>query len=120
VFIWYIFAGFGIMYQENLATLMLKRLNIELKFLFFIHFLAKIFPNYNIGLSLSWLQLNGTWQSDLSVSSGKTDVYFDDGVSKIDMVLAFEETQENSRKRCLDFVLIFSFAKNGAFDSKQS
>ena len=43
------------------------------------------------------LQLNGTWQSDLTISSGKTDVYFNDGVSKIDMVIAYEESHENSR-----------------------
>ena len=42
-------------------------------------------------------QLNGSWQNDMSVSSGKTEVYFNDGVSKIDMVIAFEESTENSR-----------------------
>jgi hypothetical protein len=42
-------------------------------------------------------QLNGSWQRDMSVSSGKTEVYFNDGVTKIDMIIAFEESNENSR-----------------------
>ena len=42
-------------------------------------------------------KLHGSWQSDLSISAGKTEVFFNDGVSKIDMVIAFEESSENSR-----------------------
>ncbi len=34
-----------------------------------------------------------------SLDSGKTEVYFNDGVSKIDMIIAFEESHENSRSR---------------------
>jgi hypothetical protein len=34
-----------------------------------------------------------------SLDSGKTEVYFNDGVSKIDMIIAFDESHENSRSR---------------------
>ena len=45
------------------------------------------------------LQLNGTWESDFPFASGKSDVFFNDGVSKIDIILAFEDGHENSRSR---------------------
>lgn len=44
-----------------------------------------------------FVQLNGSWQTDQTSCTGKTDVYFDDGVSKIDIVVAFEEGNDNSR-----------------------
>ena len=53
--------------------------------------------NTNFRTENFYCQLAGSLQHELSISAGKTEVFFNDGVSRIDIVIALEESNENSR-----------------------